>query len=396
MLLYGPPDFIIKAIWILLTILIFLTIYYLINIGNNYVNKKKQINITNKNIGFILLSLIIAYSLYKFFNRYTFLYDIFITVIASIIIAYAINPLINKLEKKNINRLEGVLIVYISIVAVFLILAFLVIPKSGRELKRLVNDLPKYFEELSRLFDGIYTRYYSTLGDLPPIFQGIETAVMDNIVNLEIFISNALRGFVAGVIGMASKVVSIILTPILTLYFLVDKNYFKEKIIKMIPDRYRKDVLKLSNSIDFSISQFIKGRLIMSLYVGVATTIMLFILGIDFAIVIGFITGLFDIVPYIGPLMGFIPAVFFAFISKPIKAIWVSIFFIFIQWAENNILGPKIIGENMGMHPMVILLSIIVGGGIFGVFGMFISVPIVAISKIIFLYIRENKREELG
>ncbi len=396
MLLYGPPDFIIKAIWILLTILIFLTIYYLINIGNNYVNNKKQINITNKNIGFILLSLIIAYSLYKFFNRYTFLYDIFITVIASIIIAYAINPLINKLEKKNINRLEGVLIVYISIVAVFLILAFLVIPKSGRELKRLVNDLPKYFEELSSLFDGIYTKYYSTLGDLPPIFQGIETAVMDNIVNLEIFISNALKGFVAGAIGMASKVVSIILTPILTLYFLVDKDYFKEKIIKMIPDRYRKDVLKLSNSIDFSLSQFIKGRLIMSLYVGVATTIMLFILGIDFAIVIGFITGLFDIVPYIGPLMGFIPAVFFAFISKPIKAIWVSIFFIFIQWAENNILGPKIIGENMGMHPMVILLSIIVGGGIFGVFGMFISVPIVAISKIIFLYIRENKREELG
>lgn len=393
MLLYGPPDLFIKALWILLIILIFLIIYYLINIGNNYVENHKKISISNRNILLLFLVLIIVYGLFKFFNKYTFLYDIFITVVGSIIIAYAINPIINKLEKRNINRLEGVLIVYISILAVFLILAFLVIPKSGKELKRLVNDLPRYIEELSDLFDGLYTKYYSTLGDLPPIFQGIETAVMDNIINLESFISNTLRSFVGGIINMASKVVSIILTPILTLYFLVDKDYFKEKIIRAIPEKFRREVLELSNSIDISLSQFIKGRLIMSLYVGVATTIMLFILGIDFAIVIGFITGLFDIVPYIGPLMGFLPAVFFAFISKPLKALWVSIFFIFIQWAENNILGPKIIGENMGMHPMTILLSIIIGGGIFGVFGMFISVPIVAISKIIYLYFTENKRE---
>lgn len=392
MLLPGPPDFFIKAIWILMTLLLSLIIYYLINIGNNYVSDQKRINIKNRNILLVLVLLVFSYSLFKFFNKYTFLGDILVTVIASAVIAYALNPLINKLERKNINRLEGVLIVYISILAIFFILAFLVIPKSGREIRRLVNDLPKYFEQLSDLFDGIYTKYYSTLGGLPPIFQGIETVVMDNIVNLENFISGALQGFVGGVIGMASKVVSIVLTPILTLYFLVDKDYFKDKVTSLIPMKYRKDVLRISNSIDISLSQFIKGRLIMSLYVGVATTIVLFLLGIDFAIVIGFITGLFDIVPYIGPFMGFLPAVFFAFISKPIKAIWVSLLFVLIQWVENNILGPKVIGENMGMHPIIILLSIIVGGGIFGVFGMIISVPIVAIGKIIYTYIMEKKK----
>ncbi len=392
MQLPGPPDFFIKAIWVLMTLLLSLIIYYLVNIGNNYVSDQKQINIKNKNIILTLVFLVLSYIMYKFLNKYTFIGDILVTVIASAVIAYALNPLINKLEKKNINRLEGVLIVYISILGIFFILAFLVIPKSGRELKRLVNDLPKYFEQLSDLFDGIYTRYYSTLGDLPPIFQGIETVVMDNIVNLENFISGALQGFVGGVIGMASKVVSIVLTPILTLYFLVDKDYFKEKAAKLIPFKYREDVLRVSNSIDISLSQFIKGRLIMSLYVGVATTIMLFLLGIDFALVIGFITGLFDIVPYIGPFMGFLPAVFFAFIAKPIKALWVSLIFVLIQWVENNILGPKVIGENMGMHPIVILLSIIIGGGIFGVFGMIISVPLVAIGKIIYSYIKEIRK----
>ena len=162
--------------------------------------------------------------------------------------------------------------------------------------------------------------------------------------------------------NVASKVVSIVLTPILTLYFLVDKDYFKDKIAKLIPKKHRKDILYLASTIDISLTQFIKGRLIISLYIGVATTILLLIMGIDFAVVIGVITGLFDIVPYIGPFLGYIPAVFFAAISKPIKALWVSIFFVLIQWIENNVLAPKIIGENMGMHPMLILLSIIIGG----------------------------------
>lgn len=254
-------------------------------------------------------------------------------------------------------------------------------------------NLPDYFEQMSKMIDNIYTRYYSTLGGLPPMFQGIEAVVMENIVKLENIIADGMKNFVGGIINAASKVVSIVLTPILTLYFLVDKDYFKEKIEKLIPLKYRKDILYLASTIDFSLSKFIKGRLLMSLYVGIATSIMLFILGIEFPVVIGFITGLFDIVPYIGPFVGYLPAVFFAAVSKPIKAVWVSILFVIIQWVENNILAPKIIGENMGMHPMIILLSIIIGGGIFGVFGMIISVPFVAIVKIIFLFILEKRKD---
>lgn len=131
----------------------------------------------------------------------------------------------------------------------------------------------------------------------------------------------------------------------------------------------------------------------MSLYAGVMTTILLLVLGIEFPFVIGFITGVADIVPYIGPFLGYVPAVFFASFSGIMKVIWVSIFWVLIQWTENNIVAPKIIGENMGMHPMVILLSIIIGGGVFGVFGMILSVPIVAITKITTQYILDKRRK---
>lgn len=386
----GSPDIFIKAIGILAITLTFLIIYYLINIGNIFVEGDKRINIKNKWIGVTFLSLISLYFLYRFFQNNLFLYDILITIIVSIVLAYALNPLIDKLEKHGIQRLIGVLILYVSILAIFFILAFLIIPKSGEEIKRLADNLPVYFDQLSKVMDNLTNKYYKTVGELPPIFTGVENLIKENTGKLQDSIVEGLRSFFVSIMGMTSKIINIILTPILTLYFIVDKEYFIKKIKSVIPRKYREDIIFLGNKIDKSLSKFIRGRLLMSLYVGVFTSIMLLILGVDFAIVIGFITGIFDIVPYIGPMMGYIPAMFFGFIESPIKAIWVSILFVFIQWAENNILAPKIIGENMGIHPLTILLSIIIGGGIFGVFGMIISVPLIAVLKIIYEFIKSK------
>ena len=104
----------------------------------------------------------------------------------------------------------------------------------------------------------------------------------------------------------------------------------------------------------------------------------------DFAIIIGLITGIADIIPYIGPFLGFLPAVFFAFLHSPSRALWVAIFFLGIQWVENNVLAPKIIGESTGIHPITVLLALVLGGGIFGIWGMILSIPLIAIVKILY------------
>ena len=374
-------------------VLLALSIYYLINIGNKHVQDGKKLKVNNKKIIIVLLSLILLYSFTMLLRRYQFINDIFLTLIASIIIAYAFNPIIDYFERKNIKRSLGVLILYLLILAVFVVLGVAVVPNSGRAVRTLVSNLPLYFEQLSDFFDSFYTGYYSTLGGLPPVFEGIENIIMDSIVKLELWVSDSLTSFVGGIISVVSKLVSIILIPILVMYFLVHKLYFREIVKKLIPTKYREDTLYLASVIDLSLKQFIKGRLLMSLYAGVMTTILLLVLGIEFPFVIGFITGIADIIPYIGPFLGYLPAIFFAAISEPIKILWISIFWVIIQWTENNIVAPKIIGENMGMHPMIILLSIIIGGGIFGVFGMILSVPLVAIIKIIVIYIMDKRKK---
>lgn len=379
-----------RTTWILLTLLLILIIYYLINIGNKHVEKENKIKINYKILLPIFIVLITIIIMKNLFKEYVILSDTFYTIIFSIVLAYLLNPIINYLESHNIKRLWGVLLLYLTIVGIVFILAFLVIPKSSREIRRLMVDMPNYLNKASGLIDLIYNEYYSTLGDLPPIFQGVQQVIMENIVGLESMVVNGLKTFIGGIINTFSKVVSLVLTPILTLYFLVDKDYFKEKIINMIPKKYKKDSMELLGDIDNSLSKFVRGKIIMAAYVGVATTMVLLILGVDFAIVIGFITGFADIIPYIGPFLGFLPAVFFAFLSSPIKALWLAIIFVFIQWTENNILAPKVIGDTTGIHPVVVLLSIIIGGGVFGVMGMILGVPVIAVLIILYDFTKDK------
>ena len=259
MIISRVPDFVIKAIFILIMVFLTTAIYYLVNIGNNYIDGRKRINLSNKKLIIIMLIAIIFYIFTMILRKFPFISDIIATIIGSIIIAYALNPIINSFERRNIKRFYGVIIVYLSIVAMFFILSVLVIPSSGKEIRRFVSNLPIYFEQISDIMDGFYTKYYSTLGGLPPMFQGIENIVMENLVKLEGIIIDSMTKFVGGVLSMASKLVNIVLTPILVLYFLVDKAYFKELLIKLIPNKYREDTLQLASIIDTSLKQFIKG-----------------------------------------------------------------------------------------------------------------------------------------
>ncbi len=398
MVINPPPDLFVKAVWFLSTILLLLIIYYLINIGNNYIPEKKRIRVSNSKIIPILITLLIIYSIYVILKKYPVLSDTFFTIIFSIVLAYIFDPLVNYLESRGMKRIYAVITIYFILLGIIFILAFLVIPRTVREIKRLFAYLPTYITNITNYLDTLYIRYLTTLGELPPVFQSIETIIGENIKKLEGIITSGMATFFDGVMSTFSKIISIVLTPILTFYFLIDKDKFINKIKSLIPKKYKKDVLYIAREVNLSVSQFVRGRLIMALYVGIATTILLLIMGIDFAEVIGLITFIADIIPYIGPFLGFIPAFFLSLMSSPIKALWLSIFFILIQWVENNILAPKILGKSTGMHPLTILISIIAGGAMFGVLGMIISVPLVALAKILFIFFKEklNLRKRIG
>lgn len=375
--------FLIRNLMILVFILLILIIYYLIHIGNRFVDSNKRIRITRKKGLPILALILFLYIFIQLSQQFTIIQDTLFTIIVSIILAYLFNPIINYLEKYNIPRGLGILMLYVVILGVIVAISFSIIPRLGKELRGLLAITPTYIKELTEFLNGLYEKYYSGVDNIPPIMQSLQDVIFQNIDRLQGIIVNNISKFIEGVVEAFSKIISFILIPILTFYFLRDKDYFKNILYLTIPKSRRQDAKELLAEMDRALSQFIRGRLILAVYVGIVTTIFLLILNVNFAIVIGLITGIADIIPYFGPFLGFLPAVIFAFLDSTVKGIWVAVVFIIIQWVENNVLAPKIIGESTGIHPITVLLSLIIAGGMFGVMGMIFSVPVVAVVKIL-------------
>lgn len=131
---------------------------------------------------------------------------------------------------------------------------------------------------------------------------------------------------------------------------------------------------------------FIRGQLVNAAVVGLLISAGLALLGIKYSLFIGLIAGLFDIIPYFGPIIGFIPASVLALAKSPIAVVWVLVIFVVVNQIEANIISPKIIGERVGLHPLAVIFAIFSGGELMGIVGMLIAVPVAAIVRVLLNY----------
>lgn len=390
-----------NVISILVVVLLLTIIYYLINIGNKYVKPSNMIVLTRVNVMRTVLALALIIIIFIVFRNYPIIPTTLVTIILAITVAYIINPLVVYFEKKGFKRIVSLIIVYVLIIGLFAILLGIVIPKTVNELKNLIQALPNIVdqtqEQILKFTDNLF-KDNAILKDnklLDDIGENFDK-------NFKEFISKIQTSFFAWLSNLAdrapnyfSSMLRIILVPVVSFYILLDKEKLIGKTKDAIPQKYKKETLSLFRDIDDTLTEFVRGRLLMAVFVGILTGVVLLILKVDFAIVVGIVTAVADIVPYIGPFIGFLPAVILASIQSPMKGVWVAIIFVLIQWAENNIIGPKILGESVGLHPLVVLLSLIIGGGVAGVPGMIFSVPILATLKVVFKHIGPIIKENI-
>lgn len=371
------PNFLVVIRGLLLILLIGLSVYYLINIGNQHIDKSKRIRFDLRRVGLFLSAILLFIILRYIFHRFPVLPTTLAAIVISVILSYIINPLVTYLETKKISRRFGVLIVYVGFILILVVLFLVVLPKTIEELRNLLISLPHLVNDVNlQILDLADHIEKVTNIDMSRILNNIQEGIEQYLNSVQTSLLDRLRFMASGMYAALGRMVSFVLILILTYYFTVDKNRIKVKMYKLIPSTYRSDILYLASEINTAMLEFVKGKLLLAVIVGVMTTIMLLILGVNFAVAIGLITIIADIIPYIGPFLAFVPAFFFSVMDSWTKAIWVSIFFVFLQWAENNLFAPKILGKRTGIHPAVVLLCIFIGGGTFGVIGMILSVPV--------------------
>ncbi|MDO5707733.1 MAG: AI-2E family transporter [Andreesenia angusta] len=371
---------------VFITILLGLSIYYLIVFAHKTLGDDLPIKITKKKLIYSIILILFLLFLYKIISMGGIIIDIIFIIFISMILSYIINPIVNKIQKKKIKRPLAILIVYLGIFAFLAIIIMTIGPKIVDEITEFIQNLPKNIADLYAFTKRFYENNLEDINKMSKALniESPEQIFSNTLEAAKTYATNWSIGFANGVVSFFGKAFNMVLIPIVTFYMLKDKDKIKDGILRTIPWKKRDEVVKVSKDIDDVIGAFIRGQLIVCLFIGVATAIALTIIGIDFSILIGIFAGIFNIVPYLGPIIGLIPAVIIALMDDPIKVISVVISITVIQQIESNFISPKIVGDSVGLHPIVVMVSVLLGGSYFGIFGMLLAVPTIATLRILF------------
>lgn len=372
-----------------------------------YKNKKGKKNITGsnygnisviKNIGIFSWSVIGLLILIALFCYIIYLMKAaIIPLLIGIIIAYMLIPLV-KLLRKKMRKIFAVSITYFIFIAIIFVLLFFIIPLVIEQFKTFVEKIPFYLEGISKLLNNFLKNnaMLKNLGgilgteSIPADSQEITKYILGgfNLTNINIF-----QGATTVTKTAFNIILNFIIGPVLGFYILKDTDIIIRTFIKIIPQKYKLQSVTIINKINNVFGKYVRGQLIISLIIGTLCTIVLLILKVDFAVLLGFMAGIFNMIPFLGPVIGAIPAALTALFISPIKALLVVLLFVAVQQIDNYFISPNIMKHQVGVHPGVIIFSLIAGGAIFGLFGLLLAVPTVAIIQEILRYYLIEKKQ---
>lgn len=294
-----------------------------------------------------------------------------------IFITYILDPIVVFLVNKGLKRSVAVAIIYFILIGSIIIALLYVIPVILIELTKLIDTIPFYTRETQFFIKDIRTKYKTTL----PV--SIQEVIDRNIAQIEKILLSILQNMANIIMGWFASLFSIILGPVVGFYLLRDLDKIKLNIVSFLPPSQKKNIIYFLEKIDTTLGRYIRSQLIVSLIIGVLTTLALYILNIDFALLIGLMAGITNVIPYFGPFLGALPAVLIALLRYPQRIVWLIIAIIIIHELESGIISPYIVGENVGLHPLTVIFSLLAGGAFFGLWGMILAIPLAALIKII-------------
>jgi predicted PurR-regulated permease PerM len=300
----------------------------------------------------------------------------------SLILAYLLAPVIKFMESRRISRLTAIIVVYLVFAIVLLIFCVRVVPAILDDLEKLVGQLPAYAASLQDIIEHLQEDYRRF--NLPP---NIREVIDNNISGLEENLTRLLEKLYQFLLGLFARAFLLFLVPIITFYLLKDEEVLKAGLLELLPRRIKPHYLKVTGSINTDLGAFIRGLLLVSLVVAVLTYIGLLLIGLDFALVLALIVGLTNLIPYIGPVAGALPALLVALLDSPALALKVLLLIVAVQQLESQLIAPYIIGRSVRLHPLAIILVLLIGGRLFGFTGLLLAVPATIVIRIIFTHL---------
>lgn len=302
---------------------------------------------------------------------------------------------INKARPK-FKRFIGLILTYATVaLLIFLFLNF-VFPQLVSSIMGLVNDIPLYVSNITELFNDFNSKYEIQEGYYNILVEQWNK-YKDSIIKFATDLIPVLGNIVKTTL---SSLWNIVLGIIVSIYLLIDKEKFfalNKKITRsMFSESTANRMIELTNRSNNIFGRFLSGKILDSFIIGVLTFVVITIFKMPYTILISFIIAITNIIPFFGPFIGAVPSALIILFVSPIKAFWFVIIILVIQQIDGNIIGPKILGDSLGISAFWILFSLLVGGKIFGFIGLIIGVPLFVFIYSVIKDIVENRLKKKG
>jgi predicted PurR-regulated permease PerM len=327
---------------------------------------------------------LVALSIYLLVDVLHFFAAIRVTgllIVMSMLVAYLVYPLVRRLNAR-LPVIVSILIVYLLVAAVLAVAIVTIAPALVNDTENFVKAVPgllaKFQHELlyptSWLIKKIPSDERLYLANLPSQFGTLFQKYGAT------YVSQGL----AVVLSSLSLVLSFVIVPVLAAYMLLDASNVRRQILGLFPLRRRAKVDTIIDELDGVIGGFIRGQLIDGAIVGVMIFVMLTIMHVPYGLLIGVAAGILNFIPYAGAVIGFVPSVLLALAyNGPGNALIVAVLFAVIQQIDGNFVAPRVLKDNVGLSPLYIIVAILLGSELFGLFGTFLAVPVAAMLRVL-------------
>ncbi len=306
---------------------------------------------------------------------------VLILIFLSFLLSIILDPVITHIERSGTNRITGIAIVFAGFfLTIYLIMVF-IYPSVNKEL---VSLLDFFQAEKINEFSAKITEF--TQKNLPFL------PADEIVVKFKESVTSLLSGSISFLLNLFSVFSYIIFIPLFTFFLLKDWRNLKKYTVSLIPNRYFEMYLNLLYKINLQLGSYLRGQLIEITLIGLLAVIGLLVLDVKYAVVLGIFAGIANIVPFIGPIIGAVPAVIIALIDtgSSSSAVLIALLFVLVQLVDNIFVKPTVVARSVDLHPLLVIFVVIAGGQFFGIIGMVLVVPATAVAKAVITELQWN------
>lgn len=312
--------------------------------------------------------MVVAGAVFLWYVRAVLVPFVFATVIA-----YILEPPVEYLCRRKLPRAAAILLVYLVVGGVVAGLVVYVVPGFISEINRLAEVLPSYGEWLRTMAYSAYSTYRGAA-----IPDSLRLAIDESLLELQSLLIGLTRNLVQKVMETISWLGALAISPVLAYYMLSDLPKLRQRAFAFTQD---KEWASLLRSIDGIIRGFVRGQVLVGFFVAASVFIVLSAFGVSFPLLLGILAGLGELIPYFGPLIAAVLAVILALSKSVLTALEVAVVLVAIQQLDSTVIYPRIVGNGVGLHPLVVVFAVLAGGYLAGLWGMFLAVPAAAVLR---------------